>query len=215
MSEIAHLPLEHVPAEMFPALLLPCGVGYRVYWGAGGLSNVDFATPLATVRGSPAVLTGLAPRAGGRYTLVLRPFLAATETPDLACSALFETDAEGEWLGSRPAAAEWLAAERGSGGQITLRWSWRQAGGAPALQFALYCASGRHVEPGDPQALTDCRGDGTYSHTFTLDDGAVRWFAVAARTAGGLAGRLSPVIGPYVADAAAPAAPTADVAAVP
>jgi hypothetical protein len=197
----------------------PASRGYRLYWGEGGLDSVNFAGPIATVQHSPARVAGLAPAAGRRHTLVLRPFADGVETPDLSCSCELETDAGGEWLGSRPASVDWLAAEALSGGRIELRWHWQggeggPGGGAEPATFALYCRDSRQIVPGAPDALPAAAGVGEYSHTFTLPDGASRWFAVAARTAEGVEGHLSRVIGPYVADASPPAAPPASVEAV-
>lgn len=198
----------------------PLNRGYRVYWGAGGLDSVDFATPIATVTGSPAEITGLAPRASERYTLVVRPFDDGIETPDLSCSCELQTDAAGEWLGARPASVDWLTAEPLDGGQVSLRWHWRgEAAGGPAgaepASFALYCRDSKQIAPGEPDAVVAACGPGEYACTFTPGQGATRWFAVAARLAEGVESHLSRVVGPVTADASPPEQPTASVEAVP
>ena len=187
--------------------------GYRVYRGLGGLSQADFAVPVGFAQAGATSLTlaGLGHEASARYTYVVRPVCGNgwIETPDQSCAVELETDASGQWTGQRPDAVEWLDAAVGSGGDIHLRWRWRRAYGAdePA-DFALYCAAAPDITPGSPQATVAYAGEGEYSHTFSLADGQSYWFAVTARSGGGVESHLSRVVGPYLADATAPAPPS-------
>ena len=185
--------------------------GYTVYRGLGDVSNVDFDTPVATLGAgeSSASLTGLGHDASSRYTVVIRPVLNGLEGPDLSCAVEVVTDDEGEWIGSRPPAVERVDAEAGPAGDVTVRWTFRTPyGGSPPADFAVYRSTSRDAGSGEPEATETYSADGEYSHTFSLADGATGYFAVSARTAEGIESKLSPIVGPIVADASAPQTPT-------
>jgi len=186
--------------------------GHRVYRGVGGLANVDFdmAVGFAQADATSIPLVGLGHEASTRYTYVLRPVCGNgwLETPDVSNSCEFETDGSGDWLGSRPTGVEWLAADVEDGGDIKLSWSWRRSQGESAPNdFGLYYATSPTITAGSPDATESFSSEGRYSHTFSLTGGQTYWFAVTARTSGGVESPLSKIIGPYVADDTAPGAP--------
>lgn len=185
--------------------------GYNVYRSQGDLSNVDFDTPVAYLpagQTSPA-LTGLGHNASTRYVYAIRPVRNSLEGPDMSCHVEFVTDSEGEWTGARPVPVELVDADAGAGGQVTVRWTFRTPyGQTPPTDFAVYRSATRDISPGAPDAVEPYLADGEYSHTFTLSDGQTSYFAVTARTSQAVECDLSPVVGPVVADASAPQAPT-------
>jgi len=209
-------PFGYWPLRYFPGFYLPnISHGHRVYRGVGGLPNVDWDTPVgfAQADSTTIAVTGAGHAASTRYTYAVRPVAGNgwLETPDVSNTCEFETDGSGDWMGARPAAVEWLDAAVEAGGEIKLSWSWRRPYGAAVPEdFALYCATSPQIAPGSPQATEPFVSQGLYSHTFSLANGQSYWFAVTAR-ASGVESDLSRIIGPYVADAAAPGAPTASV----
>ncbi len=206
-------PLRYLPGFYWPSI----SHGHRVYRGTGGLGNVDWTTPVgfAQADAESIALSGLGHDASARYTYAVRPVAGNgwLEAPDVSNTCEFETDASADWLGNRPTPVEWLDAIVEAGGKIDLSWSWRTPyGGAAPEEFALYCSTSPYITPGAPEATESFVSDGGYSHTFCLTDGQSYWFAVTTRKAG-VESHLSAVIGPYVADAAAPGAPTVSVSA--
>jgi len=190
--------------------------GHRVYRGVGGLSNVDFSSPVGFAQADATSLSlpGLGHTPSTRYTYVVRPVAGNgwLITPDASCAVEFETDADSDWLGERPAPVEWLRAQVQAAGSIELSWSWRKPhGGSAPDDFRLYHADGPGIAPGSAQATVAYTADGRYSHVFSLGDGQTCYFAVTARNSEGVESHLSDVIGPYLADATAPAAPTVSV----
>ena len=184
--------------------------GYRIYRGVGGIANVDFGAPVEAVSGaaSSAQLVGKGHLPSTRYTYVVRAVLSDLESPDVSCAVQFETDAAGEWPGARPAPAEVLEAEVLDAGKIRLRWTYRTRGGWPAVHdFGVYHAASPYIAPGSPQATVDYAADGPYATTLNLTGGQTYWFAVTARTSGGLESDLAHVIGPFAARSAAPPQP--------
>lgn len=209
----AYTPFGYWPPRYLPGWHWP-GIshGHRVYRGLGGLSGVDFGSAVGFVQASAGSLTlaALGHDASRRYTYAIRPVAgnAWLETPDAACSAEMETDAQGDWLGSRPAPVEWVDAVPTAGAKIVVRWRWRRPyGGTVPADFAVYCSASRFISPGSPQATADYVAEGEYSHTFTLTLGATYHFAVASRTGEGVESHLSRIIGPLVADGAPPPTP--------
>lgn len=202
------------PPKSLPGWHWPnMSAGHRVYRGIGGLSEVDFDEPVgfAQADSTSISLAGLGHGLATRYTYAVRPVCGNgwLETPDHSCTTEFETDASGEAMGQRPGAVEWLDAVVGPGGEIRLVWRWRRPyGGLEPADFCLYCATGPDIVQGSPQATETYVAEGEYSHTFCLTDGQSYYFAVAARTAGAVESHLSSVIGPYLADATAPGAPS-------
>jgi len=185
--------------------------GYRIYRGAGGIGKVDFATPVESVSGaaSGVQLAGKGHEPSTKYTYVVRPVLADLESPDVSCAAQFETDPAGDWLGSRPAPVEIVETEVLEAGKVRLRWSHRTRPGWPEPDdFGVYHAQTPAITPGSPQATVAYSGDGQYTATLSLTGGKTYWFAVTARTESGAESVLSEVVGPFVADAAAPPQPT-------
>jgi hypothetical protein len=186
--------------------------GHRVYRGPGGLAGVDWSLPVgfAQADATSVVVTAAGHAPSTRYTYAVRPVAGNgwLQTPDVSCLCEFQTGPTGAWAGRRPVPVEWLGAAVLAGGQIRLSWSWRRpAGGAEAAAFSLYCRTGPGIEPGAPDAVADFLAEGTQSYTFQLEGGQSCWFAVAARSADAAESHLSAVIGPFVADAAAPAMP--------
>jgi len=190
--------------------------GHRVYRGSGGLGGVDFSTPVGIAQCDAVAvrLVGLGHEASTRYTYAVRPVAgnAWLETPAVSCSVEFETDADGAWLGRRPDPVEWLCATVEAEGAIRLSWSWvgRRSAAEPA-DFGLYCSTQPDIAPGSPTATEAFVSPGEHSHSFALVDGQSYWFGVTARGAEAVESHLSTIIGPYVADAAAPADPTVSV----
>ncbi len=189
--------------------------GHRVYRGPGGISGVDFTRPVGYAQCGATVirLAGLGHGPLARYTYVVRPVAGAAwlETPDLSNACEVEADIGGDWLGNRPVGVEWLWAEVGSGGRITVNWSYRTTPGRLApTDFGVYCDLRPRIAPGSPPAVVDYTRDGMLSHTFDLADGASYWFAVTARI-GGIESHMPAPIGPFVADALVPLTPSVAV----
>ena len=188
--------------------------GYYVYRGVGGLANVDFDTPVATLGAAETTptLSALGHAASTRYTYVVRPFRGALVTPDYSCVCEFETDADGEWAGQRPGPVRSVDAEIGSGGQITVRWNHLVPyGEINPKDFAVYYRTAGGAYGSSPNTTkTFAAGRRDYQHTFTLSDATAYYFKVAARTAAGVESHADE-IGPFVADATAPSAPAASV----
>ena len=182
--------------------------GYRIYRGVGGLVDVDFSTPVAAVTGADAskALVGLGHAANTTYTYVLRAVYSDVEAPDVSAVVELVTDSEGDWLGNRPDPVTFLEAEVRASGEILLRWGYR-TGGVAAADFGVYYLADPHLVIGTPDATESFTRDKTYTKTLSLVDGTAYWFAVTARTSGGV--ESAPIkIGPYIADATAPATPT-------
>ena len=190
--------------------------GHRVYRGVGGLSGVDFDTPVgfAQAGAETVTLTGLGHEASTRYTYAARPVAGNgwLETPDVSNTCEMVTDSNGDWVGTRPAPVQWLEADVQDGGDIELRWTWQRPYGQGTPEgFNLYCSTAPGIEPGSPEATEPFTSSGGYCHTFHLADGQSYWFAVTARTANGVESGASRVIGPITADATAPGAPAVTV----
>lgn len=192
--------------------------GHRVYRGPGGISSVDFARPVGYAQCDATVirLADLGHEPLARYTYVARPVAGTTwlETPDLSNACEVETDAGGDWLGNRPAGVEWLWAEVVSGGRITVSWSYRTPPGRLApTDFGVYCALRPRIASGNPSAVVNYTRDGIVSHTFDLADGVSYWFAVTARCGPPrrIESHMPAPIGPFMADASAPLAPSVTV----
>ena len=188
--------------------------GHNAYRGTGDLSNVDFSQPIAYLRGGQTTVELPPGSSGGhdpntRYTYAIRPVREGLEGLDVTCAEDFITDAQGDWTGGGPPAVESIDAEVLAEGKISVHWSFRTPyGRSPPHDFAVYYAAGPAITPGSPQATEGYTSDGSYHHLFSLADGQTCFFAVSARTAGGVDSPLSDVIGPFVADAAAPQTPT-------
>jgi len=186
--------------------------GHRVYRGSGGISRVDFSAPVSYAQCDAAAirLAGLGHVPLTRYIYVVRPVAGTMwlETPDLSNACELETDADGDWVGNRPAGVEWLTATVESGGRITVRWSYRTPRGTAAPQeFCIYCSTSSEIDPGNPSAAVDFVSDGAAEYGLDLVDGVSYWFAVTARSVV-VESHMPAAIGPFVADASAPAAPS-------
>ena len=184
---------------------------YNLYRGLGdSLADVDFSTPIVSgLISGAARISGLGHAASTRYLYVLRPVRDGMEMPNITARCVFETDSAGRWIGARPAPAGSVSARVLAGGQIRVSWSYRTPDDAPPVaQFAVYHGSSANIVPGAPQATTAFEGDGPYCCTFTLMDGQAYWFAVTAVSGDGLESVPGPAVGPYVARASAPNAPT-------
>ena len=213
----AYFPFGYLPPKHFAGWYFAnLSHGLRVYRGIGSLAAVDFDTPVGFAQpGATSItLVGLGHAASTRYTYVARPVCGNgwLETPDFSCRCQVEMDADADWVGTRPGPVEWLTANVEAGGQITLRWRWRKPYGAETpADFCLYYGDSPSISPGNPQATVDYDRERTYTHTFSLTGGQTYHFAVTARSGGGVESQLSEVIGPYLADATAPAPPTVSV----
>jgi len=185
--------------------------GYHLYVGLCGLVGVDFdAEPDAVIPAGQSVsrFIGYDFEVSGRYMLVLRPVIDGVETPDISCRFEFETDSNGQWLGSRPGAVEAISAETLSGGQVRVSWMYRTSDRATAAEeFCVYYASDPNITPGVPQSVVSYEQDGVYSCTLSLSGGQTYFFGVTARGGDGIESHLSPIIGPVLADASAPTQP--------
>jgi hypothetical protein len=185
--------------------------GYRLYVMNGSLAEADFQTSGAMLipagRSSDVYLAGDF-AASSLYTLVLRPVIDDAETPDMSCRLEFETDPDAQWLGLRPCRVEALTAEQLSAGRVSLSWTYRTPERAASPEgFCVYYASDAGITAGDPQAVVSYAQDGAASCTLSLVGGQTYYFAVTARGAGGVESRLSPVVGPVVADSLSPMSP--------
>jgi len=193
-----------------PASELP-HTGYHLYVTQGSLVDADFqADPAAVIPAgqSSGVLVGSSFVASGRYILVLRPVIDDAETPDLSCRFEFETDPSGQWLGLRPSPVEAVSAEVLSAGQVAVSWTYRTpTGGVRPEDFGVYHSSIPEITAGDPQATVSYERDGGYACTLSLAGGQTYFFSVTARSASGVESHVSPVVGPVVADSAAPMTP--------
>ena len=198
------------PTSGLPASEMP-HTGYHLYVTQGSLVDTDFeAAPAAVIPAgqSSGILVGSSFAVSERYTLVLRPVIDDAETPDISCRFDFETDPDGQWLGLRPSSVEAVSAEVLSAGQVTVSWTYRTpTGGLKPEDFALYYASGPEITTGDPQATVSYERDGVQACTLSLVGGQTYFFAITARSAGGVESYLSPVVGPVVADSDAPMTP--------
>ena len=189
---------------------------YRLYRGIGGISSVDFGTPVATAPAGAGskTFTGLGHAPATRYTYVLRPVREDAggnpiETPDFDCVVEFETDDSGGWVGNRPAKVEVLDAEVIDGAKIMLRWQYRTPQGVIApSDFGVYYDDCPHISTGSPNTTVNYTRDGQYTTTLSLADASTYYFAVTARTAEGIESHLCPVVGPIVADGPTPNQPT-------
>ena len=185
--------------------------GYRAYRGAGGLADVDFTTVAASVIGPASSLQVAAAghEPSTTYTYVVRPVRAGLECLDVSCAVEFRTDADGNWAGRRPGPVEVLEAEPVGRGQVRLRWTFRtRPGWAEVADFAVYYQQTPRISPGSPDATVAYAADGACATTLALTAGATYWFAVTARTAGGVESVLSPVAGPVLAESRTPPTPT-------
>jgi hypothetical protein len=186
--------------------------GYRLYVTPGGLADADFETePAVAIPAgqSSGVLVGESFAASSRYTLVLRPVIDDAETPDVSCRFEFETDSDGQWLGLRADPVETPVAELLSAGRVEVSWTYRTpTGGVSPEDFCVYHASGPEIVAGDPQASVSYERDGVYSCILSLVGGQTYYFGVTARSSNGVESHLSSVVGPVVADSAAPIAPS-------
>ena len=184
--------------------------GYRIYRGVGGIGNVDLAAPVESVSGaaSSAQLVGKGHEPSTRYTYVVRPVRNDLESPDVSCLAELGTDPAGDWPGSRPAPVEILETEVLDAGKVRLRWAQRTRPGWPQPHdFGIYYADSPDITAGSPDATESYTKDKVYEKTLSLTGGNTYWFAITARSGTGVESHLSDVVGPVVADAAAPAAP--------
>ena len=182
--------------------------GYRIYRGVGGLADVDFSTPVATVTGAGAskAIAGLGHVANTTYTYILRAVYSNVEAPDISAVIELVTDSQADWLGNRPDPVTFLEAEVRASGDILLRWRYR-TGGVAAADFGVYYLADPRIVIAAPNATESFTRDKTYTKTLSLVDGTAYWFAVTARTSGGV--ESAPIkIGPYIADATPPATPT-------
>lgn len=195
--------------------LTPAVECYRLYRGVGdSLANVDFATPVATVQSAMSAETflGLTHAPSTVYTYVLRPVLAGLEMPSITCRVTFETDGTGAWVGARPAAPQTPAAVAQAAGTVRLSWSYRTPyGKSRPSDFGVYYATDPAIVRGAPLATLAYTVDGRFAKVLTLADGVAYWFAVTARTAGGVESALSEIVGPVIADATAPGAPAVTI----
>ena len=193
--------------------------GYNLYRGVGDISGVDFDTPVAMLRrdATSASVAGLAHAVSAEYTYVLRPVRGsdALETPDQSCRMPFETDGDGDWIGVRPAAVDFIEANVIAGGGVEIRWGYTTPYGASSpAEFCIYSSDSPDIAPGSPDATVGYTGDTTYSTELTFDDGATRYLAVTARSSGGVESALSEILGPFVAVDSEPEAPTVYAQAV-
>ena len=205
-------PTHYWPTHYWPTAYVapPTVISYRLYRGKGGLGAVDFDTVIAEfLQGATSgSVVGAGHEASTSYTYVLRPVINDLETPDYSCRCEMVTDGAGEWTGLRPAPVEVVEAEVSSGGDIIVRWAYRTPYGQDAPEdFGVYYSTTPDITPGSPDASEAYTADCLYSETLLLEDGVSYWFAVTARTAGGVESELSEIIGPFVADAGAPATP--------
>jgi len=193
-----------------PAAELP-HTGYHLYVTRGGLVDTDFqADPAAVIPAgqTSGVLVDSSFAASGRYTLVLRPVIDDAETPDISCRFEFETDPAGQWFGLRPRSVEAVSAEVLSAGQVAVSWTYRTPeGGVRPEDFGVYHTSGPEITAGDPQAIVSYERDGRGACTLSLVGGQTYFFGVTARSGSGVESQMSPVVGPVVADSAAPMTP--------
>ena len=184
--------------------------GYRMYRGVGGLGSVDFATVVgASATGVGTItVTGAGHAAGTTYTYVLRPVVVDLETPDYSCTCEVVMDGDADWLGNRPAAAIGLTAEPIAAGEVRLRWHYATPrGGSAPNDFGIYYSTSSPASTsGSPNATKSYTTDGYYSQDVTLADGTTYYFAVTARTSGGVESSAV-TAGPVVADSTAPDAP--------
>lgn len=189
--------------------------GYNIYRGIGGLSEVDFTTPVVFDEHGPAetpfTVEHVGHSPGATYTYVARPVKDGLETPDFSCNCEVHIGADGEWPGNRPAKPINADARIISGGQIELRWyySAKDGSGTPTA-FRLYYSASPNITKGSPQATETYVGaDGfLYAHAFTLTDAATYYFGVAAYISDTeVEGELLE-IGPFVADGTAPSQPS-------
>lgn len=188
--------------------------GYYVYRGVGGLADVDYDTAVGTVTGAGAsiAMADLGHLANTTYTYVLRAVKADIENPDVSACATVVMDGDADWEGNKPAPVVYVEADVEASGHITLRWKYH-TGSTAAADFGVYYRTDPRIVLGSPDATETFTRDKTYTEDLTLVDGTAYWFAVTARTAGGVES-LPVQIGPYIADSTAPGAPALTATAV-
>ena len=185
--------------------------GYHAYRGVGGLSTVDVDNEVgsAAAGASSITLTSIGHTVSTKYTYVLRPHRDSLITPDFGCNVIFETDANGDWLGNRPYPVTWLSAEVIDAGKITLRWSYKTPPGYTAPEdFCIYYANEPGITVGSPNTTESYASDGNYSKDLTLTDGTTYYFAITARSSDSVESDKLELAESYVADSTGPDSPT-------
>ena len=182
--------------------------GYNIYRGKGGDANVDYSSPVGSSAVAEVSLAGLGHEPSTRYVYVIRPVLDGLEMPDVSCRVEFETDGDGNWAGNLPDAVEWLTADIAQSSQVILRWSYRTGlNQLPPEEFAVYVSQSASIASGSPQHLVDYTDDGLVSYALSLTLGLPYYFAVTARSSGGVESAMSAIIGPVVLSARTPVQP--------
>jgi len=191
-------------------------IGYLLYRGTGNPAAVDFETIVATANMGQTTITGtgLTHTADTTYRYVLRPTLDTIIGPDLSCFVDFAVDADGDWVGNRPAKVAGIEATAISDGEIRLRWRYDgNTAFATPTRFDLWCSSSPEFPGGTPDATEAYVQAGYYQSDFALTDGVAYWFWVAAATAANVGPTRG--IGPIIADATAPDAPDVEIDSTP
>lgn len=191
--------------------------GYRLYMGKGGISQVDFSSPVAWADSSQSEIVSanaeLLPLS--RYTLVVRPVLDDLETPDVSCFVEVQTDAAGQWLGGRPPCPRQLSATVVSGNRVQLSWNCRTTEDtAFPAEFVVLC--GRDATLADSQEIARVAyaGDGACQTIVNLVEVGTYWFVIQAVSSEGVESYRSNVVGPVLTDNQPPQTPTVFVATV-
>ena len=188
---------------------------YNVYLGVNNLAAVDFDTSVDTLTDAEYSdadinLSGAGILASTRYFLVIRPEADGLETPDYSCNVVFETDAAGDWIGSRMTPVFGLSVQRRSGAVMRVIWSYTTPVGDTApTSFEVY--NGETLPLGGTPDSVDYTGDMQYQKDLSLVDGTSYYFGVKAVLTDSEDSDFGPIVGPVPADGTAPDVPTPTV----
>ncbi len=196
----------------------PSFTGYRLYMGTGGLSQVDFSTPVSTASaGSSISLADAGLEASSRYTCVLRPVVEDMETPDVSCRIEIETDETGEIVALRPHRPRDVTAEPGPNATMLVSWTCQTPyGDTPPDEFAIYCGQSAETLDGETPVVVSYDKDRRYEQELQLQGGQFYHIGVKARRTTGNSAEsfMSNIVGPVMAVSVGPPTPMVLLASV-
>ena len=157
--------------------------GYLIFWNGGDGGPVDYSTSIGFTTGTTWSAAGLS--TCGNYRFGVRTRGELFEEKNTNVVDRLEIDAVGVEIAARPNRVESLAATPAAGGKITLKWAYRQAGGAAAAtHFHVYSGTDS-CSLSIVDSVNKAVGEATvYQWTSeALSDGIRHYFRVRAATA--------------------------------